>query len=71
MIPTSSAIADAGCCWKFDVGPSKYYRYSKEHETCMSAFENTILHSNSKVYDVQNTVDRLNIYSEHTKDVNF
>lgn len=54
MIPTSSAIDEADCCLKFDAGPSKYYGYSKAHETCISAFENTILHINNKVYDVQN-----------------
>lgn len=55
MILTSSAIADVGCCLKFDAGPSKYYRYSKARETCISAFENTVLRISSKVYDIQNT----------------
>ena len=55
MIPTSSTIAGAGCSLKFDADPSKYYQCSKAHKTCISAFENILVHVNSEVYDVENT----------------
>lgn len=54
VITTSSVIADAGCCLKFDAGPRKYYECPKTCETCISVCENTILHTNRKVYDAQN-----------------
>lgn len=47
-------IADAGYSLKFGMGPSKYNRYSKAHETSISALKNIILHISSKVYDTQN-----------------
>lgn len=39
VIPISNAIADAGYILNFGVGPSKYYRYSKEHKASPSALE--------------------------------